>query len=458
MDRDRSAGWEFRRAPHLLLHWQENQLVLHNYAVRRTLPAHALVIDVLRQFDTWRPLGQYLDTVPAAARDSVRRLVHELHRQRLLWRRDEPLSTQERAMDAWDQWNPSAGFFHSASKDVSFIDMDTHLGQLAEQAVTWPMPPALKEYPRARRVAPAYAANARSVSAGTPGATHVAALCRRAARPGVALHDAALDCGRAAVGHRRRRGADRAEDVAIRRGAASDRGLRRRPQRAGRWRQVSITTRPAHMRSSGSAARGACPGSTRCCRRSGGTGTPRRSSCSPRSSSGRDGATTARARIERCCSKQVTSARPSASPPRGSASRRSARWPWPIRRSRRRWASTGSPRPCSMLPASAGVLRCQRACRRARCRLVRVVQGHPDHGRSPCSCRADRVQVSRCAAGRASRPSGRRRHPPARMEARRGGRNRPPTCGRQAAARSRSRRSSRAATQRSARCACERAG
>jgi SagB-type dehydrogenase family enzyme len=152
MAQDRSAGLEFRRAPHLLLHWQENQLVLHNYAVRRTLPAHAVVIDVLGQFDAWRPLGHYLDTVPAAARNSVKRLVRELHRQRLLWRRDEPLSTAERAMDAWDQWNPSAGFFHSATKDVNFIDMDMHLAQLAEQATTCPMPPAVKEYPRARRV------------------------------------------------------------------------------------------------------------------------------------------------------------------------------------------------------------------------------------------------------------------------------------------------------------------
>ena len=126
--------------------------MLHNYAVRRTLPAHALLIDVLRQFDVWRPLEQYLDTVPAAARNSVRRLVHALHRQRLLWRRDEPLSTEERAMDAWDQWNPSAGFFHSASKDGRIIDMDTLIGQLAEQAIAWPMPPALKEYPHARRV------------------------------------------------------------------------------------------------------------------------------------------------------------------------------------------------------------------------------------------------------------------------------------------------------------------
>jgi SagB-type dehydrogenase family enzyme len=152
MDRDRSAGLEFRRAPHLLLHWQENQLVLYNYAVRRTLPAHALVIDVLRQFDAWRPLRQYLATVPAAARASVRRLVGELHRQRLLWRRDEPLLAEEQAMDAWGQWNPSAGFFHSASREVSFIDMDTLIGQLAEQAISHPMPPALKEYPHARQV------------------------------------------------------------------------------------------------------------------------------------------------------------------------------------------------------------------------------------------------------------------------------------------------------------------
>ena len=47
MAQDRSAGLEFRRAPHLLLHWQENQLVLHNYAVRQKLSAHAVVINVL---------------------------------------------------------------------------------------------------------------------------------------------------------------------------------------------------------------------------------------------------------------------------------------------------------------------------------------------------------------------------------------------------------------------------
>jgi SagB-type dehydrogenase family enzyme len=69
-----------------------------------------------------------------------------------LWRRDEPLLAEELAMDAWDQWNPSAGFFHSASKDVSFIDIDTLLGQLAQQAITSPLPAALKEYPHARRI------------------------------------------------------------------------------------------------------------------------------------------------------------------------------------------------------------------------------------------------------------------------------------------------------------------
>jgi hypothetical protein len=43
MSSDRSAELEFRRAPHLLLHWQENELVLHNYAVGRTLAAEGVV-------------------------------------------------------------------------------------------------------------------------------------------------------------------------------------------------------------------------------------------------------------------------------------------------------------------------------------------------------------------------------------------------------------------------------
>ena len=54
-----------------------------------------------------------------------------------------------------------------------------------------------------------------------------------------------------------------------------------------------------------------------------------------------------------------------------------------MRRSRRCWASTESPSPCSMLPASARVQRCQAACCRARCRPERVAQGCADHGQSP---------------------------------------------------------------------------
>ena len=302
---------EFRRAPHLLLHWQENQLVLHNYAVRRTLPAHALVIDVLRQFDTWRPLGQYLDTVPAAARDSVRRLVRELHRQRLLWRRDEPLTPAERAMDAWDQWNPSAGFFHSASKDVRFIDIDTHLGRLAEQASTWSMPSPLKEYPRARRV--------RLPKPQTRGAFPRVLRARRTWRR---FADAPLDLEALStmlhfsVGVQQWATAEGEGPIALK---TSPSGGARHPIEAYvAARNVrslppgSITTRPARMRSSGLAARGTCLGSTRSCRRSGGTGTPRRWSCSRRCSSERGGATTAPVRIVQCCSKPVTSARPSA--------------------------------------------------------------------------------------------------------------------------------------------------
>lgn len=55
-------------------------------------------------------------------------------------------------MAAWQAWNPAAGFFHTATRDVPFIDMDTQVRALRAKSATAPMPRPIKRYKGAPRV------------------------------------------------------------------------------------------------------------------------------------------------------------------------------------------------------------------------------------------------------------------------------------------------------------------
>jgi SagB-type dehydrogenase family enzyme len=144
---------EFRRSPHLLLHWRGERLELHDYGADRTIRAPVFLVEVLEYFRRWRPIQPYLDTVPPAARSTVRRLVHALHRQRFLRRRDESLPAPERRMDEWSGWNPAAGYFHSKTRNNAVVDVGTIIANVQRQARSRSAPRAVKVYVDADRVA-----------------------------------------------------------------------------------------------------------------------------------------------------------------------------------------------------------------------------------------------------------------------------------------------------------------
>lgn len=143
---------ELKRSAHLVLYWRDDELVLHNYAVDRTVAAQPLLIEVLEQFRTWKLLEHYLDSVSANAREALFGLIQLMTRDRWLWQRGEPLLARECAMSAWGAWNPAAGFFHVATKDAEIVGLDDLLPRLRVKAVSSPMPPPVKTYPDAARV------------------------------------------------------------------------------------------------------------------------------------------------------------------------------------------------------------------------------------------------------------------------------------------------------------------
>ena len=141
---------EFRRAPHLVLYWNDELLVLKNYATGRSLKADPFILQILEQFGGWRSREQYLDAVPEEARSSASRVIDLLHRHRWLRRRDDAPHEAEERFDEWAGWNPAAGLFHSATRNQRFMQLDELIDQLAVQAVSWPMPSPVKAYQGAR--------------------------------------------------------------------------------------------------------------------------------------------------------------------------------------------------------------------------------------------------------------------------------------------------------------------
>jgi SagB-type dehydrogenase family enzyme len=134
---------EYRRAPSLVLYWQDGGLVLHNYATGSYLPAADGLVRVLTAFESWRTHASFLRSLPARARRPAATLLKELHRSRLLVRAGEAPLPAEAAMARWSAWNPAAGFFHTATRRPEIVDLDTVVAGLEAKAASEPMPPAL---------------------------------------------------------------------------------------------------------------------------------------------------------------------------------------------------------------------------------------------------------------------------------------------------------------------------
>lgn len=127
-------------------------LILHNYARVSSIKADPFILHVLEQFAAWRSIDHYLASVPEAARNAARKLVDALSRDRWLQRRDDLSAGTEKRLSEWKDWNPSAGFFHTATKNTRFLDLDDAIESLSERSKSWKMPSSVKDYPDAKQI------------------------------------------------------------------------------------------------------------------------------------------------------------------------------------------------------------------------------------------------------------------------------------------------------------------
>jgi SagB-type dehydrogenase family enzyme len=119
-----------------------------NYATGAFVRADPLASDVLDFFDRWRTIDRLVARHPSHSLSELRTMVNVLARRSLLVRRSSKENLRIANMEAWDGWNPAAGFFHMVTKDVPYV-LD-RAAERASRARTQGMPPPFKRYSGAR--------------------------------------------------------------------------------------------------------------------------------------------------------------------------------------------------------------------------------------------------------------------------------------------------------------------
>ena len=143
----------FRRSPYLVSYWNDAELIFENYATGKGATAAPIATEVLNFFSRWRSAEALFRHLPQYSPSSLRAAIKELARHSLLQRSDRKSPAAERAMVAWKDWNPAAGFFHFTGRDLPFEADLVRIGRYMEGLIREKaMPVPVKRYPRAAQL------------------------------------------------------------------------------------------------------------------------------------------------------------------------------------------------------------------------------------------------------------------------------------------------------------------
>ena len=142
---------QVRRSPHLVAYWTDEGFVITNYATGASVVADALVSRVLDLCANWTSVRALREQLQGLRATAVSQLVTSMLDARLLLRRGARARREERALGAWEHWNPAAGFFHFSTKNVSPPANRERAEQaLRQEAASSGMPSKIKVYPGAQ--------------------------------------------------------------------------------------------------------------------------------------------------------------------------------------------------------------------------------------------------------------------------------------------------------------------
>ena len=133
----------FRRSPFLVAYWKGTRLLVHNYATGRVVEVAPDLWPTLHACGEWRSV-EALSRQLRTSTVQTRALASILTGLSLLQRSDAPPDPRDAAMATLSEWNPAAGLFHSATKQVRFVGRAAARAMEKRRAIERPMPPPAK--------------------------------------------------------------------------------------------------------------------------------------------------------------------------------------------------------------------------------------------------------------------------------------------------------------------------
>lgn len=140
-----------RRSRLVLAYWEGDTLRLYNYATESSYRPRSLAWRILVRTGRWTSTDALIEVLADWEPATVRATIGDLLDRSLLESSSRPRSPREERLLKWRRWNPPAGFFHLATKDVPYIDPEDS-GDGRPFYTTRSEPSQLKSYPEARRV------------------------------------------------------------------------------------------------------------------------------------------------------------------------------------------------------------------------------------------------------------------------------------------------------------------
>lgn len=135
----------YRRSRHVLCYWTDDGAVIHNYATAVQAQGTELMWQLLDFCNSWRTQAEMQRAVAHGLPDSVvLELLESLVSTTFFEASDRSRGLLEEKMDAWIPWNPSAGLFHTASRQCIWGDQAPFTRKLKAKALTSPMPASTK--------------------------------------------------------------------------------------------------------------------------------------------------------------------------------------------------------------------------------------------------------------------------------------------------------------------------
>lgn len=142
----------YRRSPFLIFYWKDRDFIVENFATGQKAAIAPIACEVLHFFGRWRNADSLSTHLKQFTPASLRKAISELVRKTFLDRSTDKNRLAKKSLGAWEDWNPSAGFFHFSTRDTPYEEDLERIERAIRSLVRRePMPRLAKSYPQARK-------------------------------------------------------------------------------------------------------------------------------------------------------------------------------------------------------------------------------------------------------------------------------------------------------------------